>query len=176
MYGRLIFLASLFSVNAFAEVPKISLGTGYEARMQREVNPDYVEMKSLGQLFGQVRFEKWALHLEIGDEERTTNYGAMKVYSRSINAGAWGRWLFQNERQWQPFVGGGAGAYFDRVTSRYGASVDDRDGLRPYMGVDTGISSVFWRHLLVEAEARISLVRDRKEPMLSALLRAGVYF
>ncbi len=176
MFRALIVLMVFTSCAAMAERPALSMGAGFEARMQRELNPDYVEMKSLGQLFVQARFEKWAVHAEVGDERRVSNAGGLKITARSINTGVWGRYQFVNIYRWVPFVGAGLGAYFDQVSSKFGAADDDRSGIRPYLGTGIGVSGGFWKYLLLEAEGRLAVVRDRKDPMASAILRAGVYF
>ena len=166
----------MFAITVNAEAPSISAGLGIEARMQREMNPDYVEGKTLGQVFAQVLWPKWGVHAEFGQEKRVSNSGAMTITSKSYNTGVWGRYTFRNDHLWQPFLGAGLGAYFDNVSSRFGGTVDERSGTRPYIGANVGVSAVFWKYLLVEAEGRASGVRDRKEPMLSALLRIGFYY
>jgi hypothetical protein len=174
---RLLIAASLLvALQAQAEAPSISAGLGLEARMQKEVNPDYIEGKTLGQIFAQAIWENWGLHAELGKEDHVTNAGAMIIGSRSYNAGVWGRYIFRNGHLWQPFLGGGAGAYFDTVTSRFGNALDERSGVRPYAGANVGVSAVFWKYLLIEGEGRAAGVRDRKEPILSALLRVGFYY
>jgi hypothetical protein len=169
-------LLLLFTLTAQAEASSISAGLGLEARMQKEVNPDYIEGKTLGQIFAQVLWENWGLHVELGKEDHVTNAGAMTISSKSYNSGVWGRYIFRNTHLWQPFLGAGVGAYFDTVTSRFGNALDERSGVRPYVGANAGVSAVFWKYLLVEAEGRMTGVRDRKEPMLSALLRIGFYY
>jgi hypothetical protein len=123
-----------------------------------------------------VLWENWGLHVELGKEDHVTNAGAMTISSKSYNSGVWGRYIFRNTHLWQPFLGAGVGAYFDTVTSRFGNALDERSGVRPYVGANAGVSAVFWKYLLVEAEGRMTGVRDRKEPMLSALLRIGFYY
>ena len=48
----------------FAPLANASLnftaGTGLETRIQREVNPDYAEVKTVGQLFAQMQFTNFA--------------------------------------------------------------------------------------------------------------------
>jgi hypothetical protein len=165
----------LFSLSAFAERPRLAFGLGLEARLQQEVNPDYAEVKTLGQIFAQSHFEKWSLHYELAYEKRESNSGALMITSRSYNSGIWGRYRFVNERRWTPFVSSGVGAYFDKVTSRWGVA-DERKGIRPYWGLGGGVSAVYWEYLLLEVEARGMLVQERIGPLAAALLRIGVYF
>lgn len=152
-----------------------SAGTGLETRFQKEVNPDYSDVQILGQLFGQLNLGRWLAHAELGHEERDTSTGLLAIETRSLNIGAWGRYQFQTE-QWRPFVGTGLGAYFDTVKTTFGASEDERSGNRPYWGLGGGISAVFWNSLLLEAEGRGTLIRDRREPTFAALFRVGFYY
>ena len=55
MHRHLILSLLLFSAAAMADAPSLSAGLGLEARMQKEVNPDYIEGKTLGQVFAQGR-------------------------------------------------------------------------------------------------------------------------
>lgn len=153
-----------------------SFGAGLETRMQREVNPSYSEMKSLGQLFLQFDFGRWVLHSEVGEEEQDSQVGMLSVSSRTLNGGLWGRFQFRDEGLWIPYLGSGVGTYYDRVISEFGSARDERSGYRLYWGAGAGLSAVFAKLIFTEAELRGSLVRDRKDPLISAMLRVGVAF
>jgi hypothetical protein len=158
-----------------APVPmRWSLGTGFEARLQREVNPDYTEAAMLGELFVQMNRGHWGGQLEISQEERNTSSGALHIDTVTTNAGGWGRYTILLERPWHPYFTGGVGSYFDNVKSSYGSSSIEKNGRRLYWGLGVGISRTFWEHLLVEAEGRGALVEDRKDPVFSGLIRVGV--
>ena len=89
MFRNLIFLILLMtSSSAALAAVRGSLGAGMETRMQREVNPDYMETKALGQLFGQIIFGKWVAHGELGEERQESRTGALSVSSHSIGAGS----------------------------------------------------------------------------------------
>ena len=176
MFRHLISLSLLISGAAGAERPAFVVGAGLEMRMQRELNPDFVEGKSLGQIFAQARFETWAFHTELGQEKRESSSGGLKITAKSTNAGVWGRYHFVNPYHWKPFASAGLGAYFDNVISEFAGASDERGGIRPYFGLGGGISAVFLDYLFVEAEGRAALVRDRKEPTLSGIVRVGVHF
>lgn len=166
----------LFVQAASAEYQGVAAGLGLEARMQKEVNPDYVEGKTLGQVFAQVLFENWTLHMDFGQEKHVTNAGGITIGAKTYIVGLWGQYIFVNANRWQPFVSAGAGANFDTVTSRFGSATDERSGIRYFGGAGLGISAVYFKYLLVEGEGRIVGVQDRREPMVSALLRAGFYY
>ncbi len=151
-----------------------NLGTGLEARLQRDVNPDYAEPAALGQLFVRADFGPWGAQVEVSEETRNTSAGAMQVDSRSLNLAAWGRYTFGPERRWRPFLGSGLGIYMDRVSYSYGSASTEKYGERYYWGVGAGISRAFWEHLLVELEGRAALVEDRKDAVFSAFLRVGL--
>lgn len=160
-----------------AQAPAVwtwSLGTGLEARVQRQVNPDYSEFATLGQLFVQMQRGNWGAQLEVSQEEHNTSSGGFHIDTTSTNAGAWGRYTILPERAWHPFFAGGLGSYFDKVTSSYGSSSVEKNGRRAYWGLGVGIARTFWQHLLLEAEGRGTMVEDRKDPMFSGLIRVGV--
>ena len=162
-----------FCSQTFAR-PLWSIGTSMEARAQREVNPDFYEASAVGQLFAQASFGKWAGLLEVGQESRDSSTGGMSIDSDTVMAGAWARYSLAPERKWRPIAGLGLGAYFDKVTSTYGSSSVERSGQRMFGGAGVGLSRVLWKHMLVEAEGRGSLIEDRKDPLFSVLLRVGV--
>ena len=169
----LLLLLSLFCAQTFAR-PIWSVGTSLEARPQREVNPDFYEATAMGQLFAQASFGKWAGLLEVGRETKDSSTGGMSIDSDTTVAGAWARYSLAPERPWRPIASLGLGAYFDKVTSTYGSSSTERSGKRLFWGAGVGVSRVLWKHLLVEAEGRGSLIEDRKDPLFSVLIRVGV--
>lgn len=161
---------------ANAEISAWSAGLGVEGRLQKEVNPDFVEGRTVGMLFGQILFSRWGIHSELSVEDHTSNSGAMTIAAKTYSAGVWGRYIFINPFRWQPYVSLGLGANFDTITSRFGAVTDERSGRRYFAGTGFGISAIFWKHLLTEAEGKVVGVQDRKEPMISALFRIGFIY
>ena len=153
-----------------------SMGGLMESRMQKEVNPDYAELKNTGGIFAKVGFWPMAVLLESAREERDSGSGGLKVSSESTSLGVWGRYEFRDPGTWSPFAGIGAGMHFDKVTTTFAGQRDVRSGQRNFMGVGGGITKSFWSHVLVELEARAVTVQQRNDPMLSALFRAGVQF
>ena len=163
----------MFCSQTFAR-PLWSIGTSVEARAQREVNPDFYEATAVGQLFAQASIGKWAGLLEVGQDSRDSRTGGMSIDSDTTVVGGWGRYSFAPERKWRPIAGLGLGAYFDKVTSTFGSSSVERNGQRLFWGAGVGLSRILWKHMLVEAEGRGSLIEDRKDPLFSVLLRVGV--
>lgn len=166
----------MFACAQVSARPTFGGGLGFELRIQREVNPDYAEAKGTPQLFAQMSFVNWGAHLESSLEKQSTSSGGLSVSSRSYNLGAWARYKFLAEKRWRPFASAGLGSFFDKVTSDFGAASNDSSGTRPYAGLGGGLAVVFWNHLVLESEARVTMVRERKEPMFSALLRVGFLF
>jgi hypothetical protein len=168
-----VLLTLLVGMSAEAR-PLWSVGTAMEARMQREVNPDYYEASAIGQLFAQASFGKWAALLEVGQDSSDSSSGGVSVDNDTLSVGAWGRYSLAPERKWRPVAGLGLGAYFDKVTSTYGSSSSERRGERYFGGAGVGLSHTFFKHMLIEGEGRAALIEDRKDPLFSVLLRLGV--
>jgi hypothetical protein len=165
----------IFSPAVFAG-PQWGLGLGFELRAQREVNPDFAETKGVPQFFAQMQFVNWGAQVEAALEKQSSGSGGLNISSRSANFGGWGRYVFLEQKRWRPFATAGLGCYFDRVKSKFGTAENESSGTRPYVGTGGGVTAVLWRHLLLEAEGRLSLVRERKEPTVSTLLRLGFSF
>ena len=176
MFRSSVLVALLMFAPAALAGPQWGLGLGFELRAQREVNPDFAEAKGMPQLFAQMQFVNWGAQVEAAVEERSSASGGLNITSRSMNFSAWGRYVFLEQKIWRPFAAAGLGCYFDQVKSQLGAAANESSGTRPYFGAGGGLRAVMWRHLLLEAEGRLSLVRERKEPMVSALLRVGFSF
>lgn len=174
-HAPILILLILFAPTVFAG-PQWGLGLGFELRAQREVNPDFAETKGVPQFFAQMQFVNWGAQVEAATEKQSTNSGGLTITSQSTNFSGWGRYVFLEQKHWRPFAIAGLGCYFDRVKSRFGTAVNESSGTRPYFGTGGGVTAVVWRHLLLEAEGRLSLVRERKEPMISALVRVGFSF
>ncbi len=168
-------LIAVWSASVLA-LPRWSGGVGYEARLEREVNPDFVETKGVPQIFARVSWTSWEAQLEFSSEKGASSAGALKVQSQTVGLSGWGRYAFLEQKRWRPFAEWGAGSYFDQITSEFGASTTQSRGKRPFVGVGGGIFAVYWNHLLVETGARISFVRERKEPLAAALIRIGFVF
>jgi hypothetical protein len=174
-----IFLATIlfsWSVVASSSVSaKWSLGLGLEGRLSHEVNPGYTDVEALGQFFQQIRFSSWATVLEVGlPQDRSSTDGGFHIRSQSLQTSIWGRYFLLDTDSWMPFFSLGAGMIFDTVKSSYADQSDVRRGSRALIGAGAGVNRVLWRHFLLEAEGRAALVRDRKDPALSVIFRAGV--
>jgi len=153
---------------------KWGLGLGYLARVNREVNPDYTEMKGFGQLYAQIRRKRWAMALEVDREERVSSSGALNIQTDSVGLGSWWRYHFRDPERWTLFVSGGAGVYLDEVTSTYLNAHDERTGRRFFTGLGGGLTRTLWNVLMIEGEGRVSVVQDRRDPVGSVIFRLGV--
>lgn len=175
MWRALILWSCLCGASAYA-APEWRLGAGFEIKAQREINPDYTELRFVGQIFSQMQFSKWGAHLEASRQSESSKSGSLSIKTESLNFGAWARYRFGEESIWRPYLASGLGAYFDNVTSKFLTAEDERSGIRYYWGLGGGISAVFWQHVLVEAEGRMLLLRDSKDPMFGGLMRVGYAF
>jgi len=158
---------------SFSSAAQWSLGAGSETRLQQEINSQAVESKSMPQFFIQYRLGPWGFGIELGREELDTASGGLSVSTKTWSSGFWARREFLQPLEFSPFVGAGAGLYFDEVTSRFGAAEDVRSGQRMFAGLGGGLSHALWEHLLVEAEARVLAIQDRKEVAFSGIIRIG---
>lgn len=153
----------------------VSFGLGLDARWRREINPAFGEYKPEGQLFTTVRYDRFGLSFEL---ERGSPYssrtGGLQINTSTVTAGAWGRYAFRGANQWVPFASLGAGAQIDRVRTTFQNTVDERRGTKRFVGVGAGLTEVFFKYLVVEAEARVSSLEETKSPGLSMVLRVGV--
>lgn len=173
---RALTILTLALLSSFASAAQYALGGGMESRLQKEVNPDYVEAKHVGGVFGKISFWPMAVVVEAAQQERESQVGGLKIKSSTNNFGLWGRYEFRDPGTWSPFAGIGAGLYMDKVVTSFEGNDDTRSGNRGFMGLGGGLTKTFWKYLLVELEARVATVQDRNDPFLSALLRAGVQF
>ena len=153
--------------------PRWGLGLGMESRMQREVNPDYANMKNVPQLYVKADFLPWAVLGEFSQEERRSSSGSLEIKSQTRKLGVWGRYEFTGPR-WSPFLTTGVGEYFDRVETTFQSSHDSRSGMRGFWGLGAGVGVTYWERILVELEGRVNLIEQTKDPVFSALLRVGV--
>jgi len=174
--SKLLIFAFIFILPEAFAAPRWTAGLGFEARLQRQVNPDFVESKILPQIFARLSWTNWEAELEGAVESSTSASGALKINSHSQQVSGWARYAFLEQKRWRPFVDTGVGCYFDQVKSEFSGTSNEASGFRPFFGAGGGIFSVFWNHLLVEAEGRLTMVRERKEPLLAALVRIGYAF
>lgn len=174
--SKLLSFCVLFILPAASARPLWTLGLGFEARLQRQVNPDFVESKGLPQAFARMSWTNWEVQVELAAENQESSAGALKITSHSQQISAWARYAFLEQKRWRPFADLGLGSYFDQVKSEFGSSSNEATGTRPLIGTGGGIFAVFWDHWLVEAQARLSVVRERKEPLMAALFRTGFTF
>jgi hypothetical protein len=172
MRWTLIFL--LLSSMPVMAAQDFALGMAMESRAQREVNPDFTDMRNSPQLYLKYRvLPAWFALGEISSESRDSSSGSLHVEAHSLKTGLWGRYEFTTLR-WTPFLAVGFGEYFDRVSTRFQSSQDTRSGTRGYMGTGVGVGKTYWDILLLEAEGRVTFEEQTKDPVLTAILRLGV--
>ena len=170
----LIFAILLVSSPAFALTQSdFAMGVGLESRMQRDVNPDYSNPRSSGNLYAKLRMRPWDLLIETARDEQSTGSGSLRIRNESTLLAAWARYEFEKNESWTPYVSLGAGNYFDKVSTTFQASHVESNGNRKFLGLSAGISAVFWDHFLVEGEARVLSLEQSKDPVLSGLIRVG---
>ena len=172
-YVLICFLFFGLSVHA---APRWAGGLGIEALIEKNVNAEDTQSHALPQLFAQMQLTNWVAHLELGTFSKTTETSGIRVTQRTRSLGAWGRYSFLENKRWRPFASLGVGSYFDQITSEYKTSSDERSGKRLNAGTGGGFSVTFWEHLYLDSELRVIVAQERKEPMLSALLRVGYVF
>lgn len=145
---------------------------------EREVNPQYLEARSMPALFAQVGTFPYTLTLESGYERRKTSAGALSVANKSVSLSLWGRYEFGRPRQWSPFVSAGTGMLFDTVEMNYGdgQAQSRADGQRWQGGVGIGLTHVFFGHFLNELETRTVLIEDRSGVAWNVIYRMGYIY
>jgi hypothetical protein len=153
--------------------PDYALGLGFEARQQRDVNPDSNGARGLGQLYGMLRLKPWAIEVETSHDTDQTHSGSLNVKSQSTLVGAWGRFEYLHPADYTLFAALGYGMFFDQVDTQFQTSSDHHTGTRDFMGAGTGLSTLFWEHLQLEVEGRILNIQETKDPVFSALVRVG---
>lgn len=177
---RALIFAVLFcsKVTLAAPVERWSVGTGMELRGQQEVNPQYMEARTLPHFFAQFRKFPFTISLEGGYEERRTSTGLFSVATKSIGLSLWGRYEFREPLRWSPYASVGVGSYFDSVDFNYGdgAAATARKGRRDLFGIGGGISHAFFIHFLQELEARAVLIEDRRDIAWTVIYRLGYVY
>jgi hypothetical protein len=175
MHRYLAALLILCSSHAFAAANyKLAMGLGVESRLDNEVNPGYTDGRVAGQIFQELHFQPWTLAVELGYEQHSSSSGSYSIGKSTASLAAWGRYSFKQEDRWSPFIAAGLGGYFDKVTSTLDADRDVRRGRRIMVGAGAGITNLYWKYLLLEAEGRIAGVEQRRDPAFSLIFRAGV--
>lgn len=173
----MIFLIGLGSWTAGADEEGsrllASMGLGLFSRMDREVNPDFYELRHVPELYGKLRYARWGLILEVGHEEQESASGAMSITHESTMINTWGRYDLDQNASWAPFATAGVGLYMDQVTSSYGSASDERSGRRGLFGLGAGLAGIFLKRVEVELEGRLGFIQDRKDPQMAALFRVG---
>ncbi len=152
-----------------------SAGSGIVGRLNEDVNPKMSDTSVLPQFYFQFAKGQLAASLEGDWQEKETSTGAFSVTSRTFSLGLWGRYQVEKSNGLVPFVGGGAGSYFDIITSRYQEEEDRRNGRRGFFGVGGGAGFKRWKYLLLEAEIKAALIQDRKDIAYSGIFRLGFY-
>lgn len=176
---RSVALLLLFAVSGMAFAQESgrekhwSLGTGFEGRLQEDINPQLPDTQVLPHVFAQYRIWPFGVSVEADWSERDSNSGALSIETRTLNLGLWGRYEFREPLKWSPFAGAGFGMGFDRVTSRFLEESDVRQGRRGFFGMGGGLTHSPLKHLLLEAEVRAALIQDRKDIALSGIFRLG---
>lgn len=155
-------------------VVRMVTGLGVEGRMEAQVSPEFSDTRGVGQLFQRVQWNRWAVSVEVAQERSKTASGGFSVRTRTANVSAWGLYRVWGADSWSSFVDLGGGPAIDSVESQLGADVARRRGVRWRFGGGLGLNYLIWDRLLLEGEARMTGIQDRKEPAFSLLLRAGV--
>lgn len=180
MRALILILAALLSVSAHAlnlleGESHWSAGSGIVGRFNEDVNPKMSETAVLPQFYFQFIKGQLGASLEGDWQERETSTGAFSVTSRTFSLGLWGRYQIEKSSGLAPFIGAGAGSYFDRITSRYQEEEDERNGRRSFFGIGGGAGFKRWKYLLLEAEIKAALIQDRKDIAYSGILRLGFF-
>lgn len=173
----LICLVCCSGVTFAQETKKMAMGLSMETRLQRDVNPDQSSLQPMGLLYGRYRVSGpfWILG-ETGYESHSGGSGSLQVKTESIVFGLWGRYEILRDRKWMPYVALGGGSYFDKVSTDFETSSDQRSGTRMFAGLGTGVSTTLWNYFSMEAEGRITFIELEKDPGFSMVLRAGAVF
>lgn len=163
-----------------AEQPAVKnyfgLGLGLESRLEREVNPDFFQLQSLGHYYGILGRGIYSLLFELSRERQHSQSGAMAISTSTTSLAVWGRLELGSNTQWKTFATVGVGERVDKVSSVFESAADERSGVRKLLGAGIGISGIFWAHFQLDAEGRAIFIQDRKDPQLLALLKVGVQF
>ena len=163
------------SFSAFAqEQMRFSFGGGVEGRAEREINPEIVEAKALPHFYARSSMGRWSAGLESGYQKTETSSGGLKIRTRSIEFGIWGRYTFKDPFTTAPFVSTGAGMFFDRVEATFADQGEDRGGTRGFFGLGAGLSHPFAEHFQIEGELRVLAQNELEDPSVSAYVRLGV--
>lgn len=160
-----------------ATVGKLSVGLGYEAKVSSDVNPDYTEVNSMGEVFVNAAFRPWSVLLEVDRYQSVSSEGNYSVQTTSVTPMIWGRYEPWSRWVVSPFAGLGVGWNFQDIQSRFGTASDERwadGGLQG--GVALGVMSEFWQHLKMEAEVRLVKEELTDRPTGALVFRSGYTF
>ena len=155
----------------------VSGGLAADAAWGREVNPEYQELGTTPQIFTRVEFSHYGLQLEYAlPSARQSSSSALTVRTETATVGAWGRYAFGRAPDWQPFVSLGGGMHLDRVRTSFQNYVNERDGVRRFVGAGGGLSKRVWRFVMGEVEGRVTSTDGSRRYGLGLILRLGLSF
>lgn len=154
-----------------------AFGLGMESRLDTEVNPDYTDLQNAGLVYLRGQWRRYGLQLELGGgEKRRTSSGSLRIETVSYSGALWGRYdlMGTRRRSAMPFLELGGGTFADQITTEFQGARDERQGRRGFVGLGLGVGFVLFRHLEIEAGARGQSIQQRKDPLVSLLIRMGV--
>jgi len=152
------------------------LAYGSELRSEKDVNDDwnshYLTHYSLG-----VGWQRWLFMVESARFTEASGNNTLNVERLLEDNMLWAQWRPIQWHQLTPYVGGGAGAYRETITTHLSgiSSVDDSPW-RPLTGVNFGLAfepKILW--LAMEARLLFGDQLDQ-QPTLGAVFRAGIWF
>ncbi len=177
MRGILIFLSVSFCSVAFASAEKsLTLGLGYEARVVRDVNPDFPEGQNVGQLYLSYAVHPWSALWEFDRLANESKMGNYSIATSSYRTMLWGRyepWALK----WSPYVGGGLGYAFHNVTTTFGTARNERwtDG-GGVAGLSGGVMTTLFNHWNLEGEFRVCKLELSPDAVYGFTVRSGYSF
>lgn len=162
---------------AHASLGRVSVGLGYEAKVDRDINPDNSQVNSMGEFFATIGFRPWSILLEIDQYQTRSADGVYAIQATSYTPMTWGRFEPWSYLTVSPFAGLGLGWNFQDVSTSFGTAHDERwaDG-GMVGGLALGAKSDFWKHWRVEGEMRLLKEEFTEQPVASFVLRSGYTF
>jgi hypothetical protein len=155
----------------------LTIGTGFESRLGRDVNPDYTSTTGFGELYASLAMHPWTALLEIEMAQQSSNLGNYSVANTYYTTMAWGRYEPWSGLTVSPYVGLGLGWQFNDTVSQFGTARDEgwNDG-GGIAGLAIGVMTTLYQHWNIEAEMRVAKFEFVSEPTWSFLVRTGYTF
>jgi|GEM_PF-6134271 len=158
--------------------PEMTIGTGLDARIGRDVNPDYYSSQAFGQLYGEYAIHPWSFLMELEFGQTNGNNGNYSVKNSTYTTMAWARYEpWYGQLRISPFAGAGLGWQFHDTESKFGSARDegwsDGGGIAAISG---GAMATFFKHWNVESELRLAKFQMQSDVTFAFLLRTGYTF